>query len=219
MTIRRMMAADASYEVASAAHSFALGLYQRRLSEATRRPLVPVRVSLSAEAPRRHDALVELYGTRFIDFGAPVSSITFLAADLNTPSDYAQPGLSEVLRRHAEQAIDESIPLRGWLDAFRVALTAAEADGTPSLSSVAQRLAVGPRTLQRRLEEHGTTWTEQLETVRREQITDLLRNTELSIESIAARTGYANARALRRAVQRWYGKPPGAMRKALGAPD
>ncbi len=215
ITISHVNLADLTYDAASAIRSFALGLYQRRLGEAARRQLVPTRVALAAKAPRRHGSLVELYGTRAIDFEAPVSSITFLASDLRAATPYAQPGLSTVLRRHAEQSLAASIPLHSWLDTFQVALRAAYADDAVTLASVAQRLAVSTRTLQRRLDEHGTTWSEQVESVRREQITQLLRTTDLSIDSIATRTGYANARALRRAVQRWYGDTPGALRQAL----
>ncbi|MFD4869905.1 helix-turn-helix domain-containing protein [Streptomyces sp. NPDC058412] len=68
------------------------------------------------------------------------------------------------------------------------------------------------RTLQRRLDEHATTWSNEVETVRREQITRLLHSTDLSIDAIAARSDYADARALRRAVQRWYNTTPAALR-------
>ncbi|MFC6131506.1 MULTISPECIES: helix-turn-helix domain-containing protein [Streptomyces] len=37
--------------------------------------------------------------------------------------------------------------------------------------------------------------------------------TDLSIDAIVARSGYADARALRRAVQRWYGTTPAALRR------
>ncbi|MQS16190.1 AraC family transcriptional regulator [Streptomyces kaniharaensis] len=207
--------ADTSYEVACALRAYALGLYQRRLSEAARRSLVPVRVSLAAETPRRHDPLVELYGTRSIDFEAPVSSITFLATDLRSPAPYTQPGLSAVLRRQAEHTLAAAIPLHSWLDTFQAVVRAALADGDLTLASVARRVGLSPRTLQRRLDEHGTNWRDQVETIRREHITHLLQNTDLSIESIAAGTGYADARALRRAVQRWYGDTPGALRQTL----
>ncbi|MFE2163699.1 hypothetical protein ACFXB3_01235 [Streptomyces sp. NPDC059447] len=56
-------------------------------------------MTLAAKAPRRHEALVQLYGTRRIDFEAPDSSITFLARDLKAPAPHAQPGLSAVRRR------------------------------------------------------------------------------------------------------------------------
>ncbi|MFG3055304.1 helix-turn-helix domain-containing protein [Kitasatospora sp. NPDC048239] len=205
--------ADLTFEAACAVRACALGLFQSRLGHAARRHLVPVHVALATEVPRSHDALIELYGTRAIDFEAPVSSITFRAADLKAPSPLSQPGLSAVLRRHAEQTLATSIPLRGWLDLFRAALASAHETAPPTLSAVAQRMSLSTRTLQRRLEEHGTTWSGEVEDIRRAHVTGLLHDTDLSINAVAARTGYADARALRRAVQRWYGQTPATLRR------
>ncbi|MGW7030024.1 helix-turn-helix domain-containing protein [Streptomyces xanthophaeus] len=219
VTISHLNEADLAYEAACAVRACALGLYQRRLSEAAQRRLVPVRVALAAAAPREHHALIELFGTRAIEFEAPVSSLTFLASDLDGPAPHSQPGLSTVLRRHAEQTLATAIPLHNWLDLFRTALASAHEETTPTLSAVAQRMALSTRTLQRRLDEHGTTWSGEVESVRRVHITRLLRSTDLSIDSIAARSGYADARALRRAVQRWYGTTPAALRRTGQHPD
>lgn len=214
VTISHVNRADIAHEAACGIRGYALGLYRRRLGEAAGRCLVPLRVSLAAKAPPRHDALIELYGTRNIEFEAPASSVTFLAADLSTPTPHAQPGLSAVLRRHAGQTLAGAIPLHGWLDLFRTALASAHDSGAPTLASVAQRMTISARTLQRRLEEHGTTWSEEVEAVRRDHIARLLHGTDLSVDSIAARSGYADARALRRAVKRWYGTTPAALRRA-----
>ncbi|GAA0291027.1 AraC family transcriptional regulator [Streptomyces polychromogenes] len=213
ITISHVNQADLSHEAACAIRAYALGLYTRRAGEAAQRRLIPVRVTLEAEAPRRYDALADLYGTRSIDFEAPDSSITFLTRDLKTPAPHNQPGLSAVLRRHAEQTLAAAFPLRDWLDLFRTALTSVHAEAAaPTLSTIARRMAVSPRTLQRRLDEHGTTWSHETEAVRRAHITGLLHNTDLSVDAIAARSGYADARALRRAVHRWYGTTPAALR-------
>ncbi|WP_158717776.1 AraC family transcriptional regulator [Streptomyces sp. NRRL F-2664] len=215
VTLSHLNRGDLAHEAACAVRACALGLYLRRLSEAAQRRLVPLRVSLAAEAPRRHDALIELFGTRDIEFGAAVSTLTFLTRDLTAPTPHAQPGLSAVLRRHADQTLATAVPLRDWLDLFRGALASVHDEaGVPALASVARRLAVSPRTLQRRLDEHGTTWSTEVETVRRDRVSRLLHSTDLSIEAIAARSGYADARALRRAVQRWYGTTPAALRRS-----
>ncbi|MFB6823327.1 helix-turn-helix domain-containing protein [Streptomyces virginiae] len=205
--------ADQGYEPACAIRAFALGLYQRRLGAAARRRLVPLRVTLAARTPRRHDALIELYGTANIEFEAPSSSLTFLASDLTGPTPHAQPGLSNVLRRHADQTLAAAIPLHNWLDLFRTALASVHDETVPTLPAVARRMAVSPRTLQRRLDEHDTTWSNEVEAARRDHITRLLHGTDLSIDAIAARSGYADARALRRAVQRWYGTTPAVLRR------
>ncbi|WKV75661.1 AraC family transcriptional regulator [Streptomyces sp. PCS3-D2] len=213
VTLNHLNRADLAHEAACAVRACALGLYLRQLSAAAQRRLVPLRVSLAAEPPRRHEPLIELYGTRSIEFGAPISSITLRTGDLTAPAPHAQPGLSAVLRRHADHTLATAVPLRDWLDLFRSALASVQAEGTPTLSTVARRMAVSPRTLQRRLDEHGTTWSAEAEAVRREHVSQLLHTTDLGIDAIAARSGYADARALRRAVQRWYGTTPAALRR------
>ncbi|MEU6930092.1 helix-turn-helix domain-containing protein [Streptomyces sp. NPDC046374] len=214
ITLSHVNAADLSYTAASAIRAYALAIIRQRLGAALRKELVPVRVALATEAPRHHDALHALYGTRNIDFERPVSSITFHADDLQGPMPQFQPGLSAVLRRHAELTIAEAIPLHSWLDLFRIALKDAEAghDGA-TLAATASRLSVSPRTLQRRLGEHGTTWTAEIEDMRRVKVTQLLNATDLSVDAIAQRNSYADARTLRRAVLRWTGHTPLALRQ------
>ncbi|MFD0366954.1 helix-turn-helix domain-containing protein [Streptomyces sp. NPDC059071] len=213
ITLSHVSGADLSDDAASAVRAYALGLIRHRLNTALRKELVPVRVALATQTPRQHGALHALYGTRDIDFERPASSITFHAGDLQETVPYAQPGLSAVLRRHAEQTITDSIPLRSWLDLFRIALKNAACDDGATLAATASRLAISPRTLQRRLDEHGTTWTAEVEAIRRADITHLLSATDLPVGVIAERNGYADARALRRAVLRWTGHTPTALRR------
>lgn len=215
ITLSHLNTADLTYEAASAIRSYALGLLRRRLGEAAGRPIVPTRVTLAAKAPRRHGVLTDLYGTRAVEFESAADSVTFRAADLHRPAPHAQPGLSALLRRHAEQTLAAAIPLHTWIDLFRASLRTAleEGEEIPTLTSATRRLAVGSRTLQRRLEEHGTTWRAELDAARRAYVTHLLTATDRPVEAIAARNGYADARALRRAVHRWTGQSPSALRK------
>jgi AraC-like DNA-binding protein len=180
---------------------------------ATGRHLVPVRAELAGGAPARHQHLVEALGTRKIDFGGPGPSITFAAADANLPLPGAGPALAAILGDYADHLMATARPVWGWLDTFRAALASCLADGGPELTRVAQQLAMGPRTLQRRLRDEGTSWRVELERARQERTHRLLRETPLSVESIAARVGYSDVRALRRAVRRWYGKSPLEVRR------
>ncbi|WP_312846012.1 helix-turn-helix domain-containing protein [Streptomyces sp. WAC05374] len=213
VTISHLNQADMDHEAACAIRAYGLGLYRQRLSEAARRNLIPVKVTLAAKAPRCHDLLIELYGTRAITFEAPTSTITFLTADLTTPTVHAQPGLSTLLRRHADQTLATAIPLHSWLDLFRTTLSSVYDEATPTLGVVAQRMNLSVRTLQRRLSEHGSTWNGEIETLRRDHVTELLLHTTLSVDAIAARTGYADARTVHRAVQRWHGTTPITLRR------
>ncbi|MEU8773378.1 AraC family transcriptional regulator ligand-binding domain-containing protein [Streptomyces sp. NPDC048606] len=213
VTISHVNAADLSDEVASAIRAYALGLMRQRIGEAARRPVVPVGVVLAARAPRDHRALVDLFGTRAIEFAGPVNSITFDTADLIAPQPHA-PGLSDLLRRHAEQSLTDAIPLHDWLDVFRSTLRAAPDPEVPTLRALAQQLSLSTRTLQRRLEEHGTTWSQELQALRREHTLRLLTTTDMTLDSVARRAGYADPRGLRRAVQRWTGRPLASVRGA-----
>ncbi|MEU6981146.1 MULTISPECIES: AraC family transcriptional regulator ligand-binding domain-containing protein [unclassified Streptomyces] len=218
VTLTHVNAADLSYEVASAIRAYVLGLLQRRLCLALRKELVPLRVRLATPAPRHRGPLLDLYGTRNVDFECPVSSITFHADDLRGATPHVQPGLSDVLRSHAERVMADSIPLHDWLDLFRLALAEAARGDEATLPATAARLTLSPRTLQRRLEAHGTTWTAEIEAVRRADITRLLRTTDLPLDVVAERNGYADARALRRAVHRWTGHTPTALRRQAARP-
>ncbi|MER6444320.1 AraC family transcriptional regulator ligand-binding domain-containing protein [Streptomyces venezuelae] len=211
VTISHVNAADLTDEVASAIRAYSLGLLQQRVGEATRRSVIPTKVALAAQAPQTHQALVDLYGTRAIDFACPVNSITFKAADLTTPQPHA-PGLSGLLRRHAEQTLADAIPLRDWLDLFRATLRTPPGAGMPTLRTTAQRMSLSTRTLQRRLEEHQTTWSEELQGLRREHALRLITTTEMTLESVARETGYADPGGLRRAVHRWTGQPIASVR-------
>lgn len=199
-------------EVVEAIEIFVMALFLRRSRDATRRAIAPVHVGLAHRAPGQVDRLVEFFGTGNIDFEAPRNSITLLADDARAPLPAGQPGLDLLLVRHAEQTLAASKPLLRWHDQFLVALRIAFEEDALSLERVAQRLAMSPRTLQRRLGEHGTSWREEVEALRQQHALSLLRDTELPMRSIAARVGYSDVRALRRAVQRWHGQPPTAVR-------
>ncbi|MFJ9370132.1 helix-turn-helix domain-containing protein [Nocardia sp. NPDC101769] len=88
-------------------------------------------------------------------------------------------------------------------------------DGDPSLDATARELTMSPRTLQRRLQAIGTSWRQEAESVRRENAMRLIRDTALPVQSVAARLGYTDARALRRALRRWTGHSAAEFRHRL----
>ncbi|MFJ6799079.1 AraC family transcriptional regulator ligand-binding domain-containing protein [Streptomyces sp. NPDC091268] len=203
-------------DVVEAIELFALAMLLTRARAASRRPIFPHGVTFAHRPPHQHRRrqLVEFFGTRNISFDAPSNSITFRDDDVRAPLPKAQPGLEEILMRHADLTLAASKPVLQWRDRFRATLAAALHEDNPTLEHVAQRLAMSPRTLQRRLAEHGTNWREEIEAVRQQRTMDLLRTTDLPLQSIATRVGYSDVRALRRAVHRWEGQPPHAVRQS-----
>lgn len=88
----------------------------------------------------------------------------------------------------------------------------------PTADEVAQRLAMSPQTVRRKLGEEGTSITRVREEILRDAaIAGLVRGNE-TIEALSARLGFSEPSAFRRAFRRWTGSPPGAYRTARSDP-
>ncbi|PXX65143.1 AraC-like DNA-binding protein [Nocardia tenerifensis] len=198
--------------VAAVVNEYVLAYYLRRAREATGRPVIPDRVAFSGPAPHSHAVLIDAFGTDRIDFDAPADTITFAAADADAALPRADPMLAELLRGHADLVLATAHVIPGPLEAFRAALAAALAAGDASLTTVARRLATSPRTLQRQLAEHGTGWRAEHDRVRYERAKSLLAEGDLTTSTVAARLGFTDDRALRKAFRRWSGTSPSQVR-------
>lgn len=89
----------------------------------------------------------------------------------------------------------------------------------PSVEVSAERLALcagmSTRTLQRRLEDEGTSVSDLIDATRRKLALHALRAGEQSLSELAGRLGYRNLSALTRAVRRWTGESPSVFRAAM----
>jgi AraC-like DNA-binding protein len=80
----------------------------------------------------------------------------------------------------------------------------------PSLRETARRLAMTPRTLQRRLRSEGVSHRELVEHMRKHRAVELLTTTALRIEAVAAELGFSDAAAFQRAFGPGWASPPAA---------
>ncbi len=200
-------------EVDAMASQYALAAVLFRARYVAGREIRPLHVGLASNAPARHRELADRFGARRLDFGVGTTAMTFASDDLSLPLPDADVRLGEVLRRHAAdviaaQAASGSVPAppSPWADRLRQVIAAQLAGGGLSLPGVARALALSPRSLQRRLAEEGTTWRDLVDRVRRDRAAALLAE-GLSRKAVAARLGFADARALRGALHRWGMSP------------
>jgi AraC-like DNA-binding protein len=179
---------------------FSIAGFCARISAVVGRPVIPAHIAFTQSPPRSHHAFNEMFGTRRIDFGAPVTAFTLRAGDTGLRLPGADPVLARILRRYAA-TLPRPQPV-DWLDRFRQVLAETIGDGTISLAGLARRLAVSTRTLQRRLAEHGTTWRAELETARRHSARVTAAEPP-SMTRMARQLGYADPGSARRALRRW----------------
>jgi AraC-like DNA-binding protein len=134
---------------------------------------------------------------------------------LNRPLPAPDPGLFGYLQRHAE-ALQARVAASSSLAArVRELLAARLRDGEPEQASIAQALALTERTLQRRLQDEGTTFAALLDEVRLELARMHLGDPKLAIFEVAFLLGYSEPSAFNRAFRRWTGESPSELRKAL----
>jgi AraC-like DNA-binding protein len=169
----------------------------RRTQMAAGRPVVPSQVTFAQGPPRSHRALGEALGTRRLDFGAPLTTVTFRSRDLDLPLRGADPVLAGILTRYARSL--PAAPLADWRELFRLQLAEALAVGQPTLAEMGRRMAASPRTVQRHLAEYGTTWRAELEAARQR----LASSSSADRTALARRLGYADPGSVRRAMRRW----------------
>ncbi|MEV6279785.1 AraC family transcriptional regulator ligand-binding domain-containing protein [Nocardia sp. NPDC051832] len=84
-----------------------------------------------------------------------------------------------------------------------------------SAEEIAQRLAISPATVRRKLAAEGTSVTEIRADILRDAAIAGLVGGE-SVESLSGRLGFSESSAFRRAFRRWTGSPPGAYRAESG---
>ena len=188
------------------AHQFAIALSCARAQAAAHRRIIPAHVAFAHQAPPSHRVLAETLGTRRIDFGAPVTTITFRSRDLDLPLRSADPALSRIMHRFA--ATLSAPPIATWHSQFRRLLAETIDEGAPSLDVLARRLAVSRRTLQRKLAEHGTSWRAELAAERRRRAEAARQNGTADIARLARQLGYADPRSASRTLRRWHDQAP-----------
>ena len=85
-----------------------------------------------------------------------------------------------------------------------------------TIEDVAERLALSPRSLRRRLEDEGTSFRALVEAERRQLAVQLLEGTEMKVEELALQLGYGDTASFTRAFRRWFERAPGEYRRGLG---
>src|SRR6185295_12787423 len=172
----------------------------------------PTFVEFQHDAPRDISEHSQLFRCP-VEFGAPSNKLTFPSSFLSLPIAKADASLCALLDRHAEELLAKFPPQHSLVDQVRSIITAELRGGDPSLEHVADKLSLTPRTLQRKLQDLGTSHNEMLDQMRRQLAMRYLREREMAICEVAYLLGFSESSSFHRAFKRWTGVTPKEFRK------
>ncbi|MGH1344238.1 MAG: AraC family transcriptional regulator [Nannocystales bacterium] len=148
-----------------------------------------------------------------IRFGMPHDRLTLRTADLRRPHPMASPTLSAIVTAHA----DRKLAALGSGDDLLTRLREEIRYGLPTaavgVAQLATAVGLGPRTLQRRLAEHGSSVRTLVDEERRALALRYVAQPSTSLIDIALLLGFSEQSAFSRAFQRWTGHSPRTYRR------
>jgi AraC-like DNA-binding protein len=141
-----------------------------------------------------------------VRYGGDTSGITFALETVHT----LLPGVSQGLAKESErllQDLDEMFTGTRLIQQVRQTIVLMLPLGKPSANTVARALALSPRTLQRKLQEEGTSYKQVSEDVRKRLAVRYVRSGK-HLSEVTYLTGFANQSAFSRAYKAWTGRAP-----------
>jgi len=185
-------------------------LLSRRL---TGLDLVPLQMGFQHSKPKDLSAYHHFFRSP-LAFDQPVNEMRLDAALIQYPLVQADPSLSCILDRHAEELLARLPQSEGLLDSVHRLMSQGLRGGDPSLKAITQQLGYAPRTLQRKLDEAGTSYHKLLDEMRRELSIYYLREAQIAVSEVAFLLGFSETSAFHRAFRRWMGVSPSKFRRS-----
>jgi AraC-like DNA-binding protein len=147
-----------------------------------------------------------------VKFAAARNELLLSTEAMKRPSVHAD---EQVAKLHDDFARELLGQAHGSSLAARVRRTLAAQleSGSSDLSTVARKLAMSPRSLQRRLADERTTFRALQDGLRRDVARHHLEQPHVSIAEVAYLAGFSEASAFTRAVRRWFGRSPAQFRR------
>lgn len=179
----------------------------------TGRPVTPLAVHFQGPPPENPTPYREFFNAP-LHFNAPQYALVFSRTDMEAPLPTANAALAQLHDRFAGDYLARFSCTR-VTHQVRQVLCRLMPQGEPKREAVAGALHLSQRTLQRRLEDEGTTFQQLLDDTRRELAEQYLAQPSLTLLEIAYLLGFADPSNFFRAFKRWFATTPGEYRARL----
>lgn len=173
----------------------------------------PHNVEFTHDAPTNAAEYAEFFACP-VAFGASRNCLHYSEEVLAQAVPNASEELLLLLGERADRLLG-NLPQSSAIAARIATLIATQLDNTvPDRSLIAAQLGMSQRTLQRRLQDEGTSYQAVLDNTRHYMALELLRNTRIPLSRIAGQLGFAEPSAFYRAFKKWEGVTPGQYRES-----
>jgi AraC-like DNA-binding protein len=152
-----------------------------------------------------------------IYFSQPGNALLFRPDILDRPMPGRDPRMMTMMQSCLEGLGRRSDVPASLVDNVRTTIRVKLPDGYPALEQVAQSLRVSTGAIQRELARKGLVYKDLVEMTRRDLAFMYLRQRQLPLSEIAFLLGYSELSAFSRAVRRWSGASPRALRVQICA--
>ena len=203
VSFRWLLAVDAEPKVLTD-YWFAWMVSLARHGTGTR--LNPVRVDYLQERTNLR-ALERHFGCS-VKGGAARNEIHFRCSDATAPFVTRNADLFDILAPQFEEQLKRYTDEDSFIELVRRAIQDKLTGHRPSIETVSQALHVSPRTLQRRLQESGSSYQRVLDEARHAMARYYLSNSALELNEAAYLLGFEDPNSFGRAFRSWEGIPP-----------
>jgi AraC-like DNA-binding protein len=197
--------------------AFKLVFFVQLARLATRSTVQPLRVGWPSPPSVEADSTIYKSYFGIPVTNTPLATLVFAAADVERPFLTENHKMWSFFEPSLRQRLADLDRTAGMVERVRSALLDTLPAGEVSMQAVSRKLAVSTRTLQRRLQDEGTTFQQTLDRVRDSLARHYLRSTEMSSAEISFLLGFEDSNSFARAFQAWTGKTPQAARSELSA--
>ena len=177
------------------------------------RDINPLSVEFAHPEPKAINKYIQVFGKKPV-FSSHRCGFLFSREQLDSPVIFSDESMRKVHDDYASSK--QTHPRMALLSPqIRRIIQQRLHAGEPTLAMVSDKLNISERTLQRRLKAENISFHGAVDDVRRELLELYLRDLSISLKEITHQLGFADQSSFTRAVQRWYGQSPKAVRLAM----
>jgi AraC-like DNA-binding protein len=163
--------------------------------------------------PRAHVKTIERHFGCPVVCGTPRNAIIFRATDANRPFVTRNAELLGILAPQFDEELKEENGDENFIERVRIAIQQRLTGRRPAIEDIADALHISSRTLQRRLQDDGSSFQRVLEEARHQLARHYLNNSVLELNEAAYLLGYEDGNSFVRAFRTWEGVPPARWRE------